>query len=481
MIAPNAFRHYDIRGKITHELPIAQMYTLGRAFAAYVLQKNPQAKRIIVGKDGRTHSPEIHQQLVQALFDSGFHIDDTGICPTPLVYFATHAHAYDAAVMVTASHNGPEYNGLKMCLGKNSIWGDEIQEIQKLYRQQAQSVARGVGVYQRVLLQQEYCEYMAAAFSDLKTFDKPILADCGNGAVGALLRDVLEAVGLSTVSILCESVDGTYPNHLANPVELENMLHVIDEVKKNNAFLAVGFDGDGDRMAAITQEGELLAGDHLLSLFAIDVLSRRPGAKIIFDSKCLLMVPDTVKKYGGHCFRSPSGHSIIKTAMREHGALLGGELSCHFFFADEYFGYDDGIYAFLRLVRLVHTQQKSLTRLVSQFAQTHSVPEMRLFCEDDKKAQVIENIKQYLAAAQPSYTLSCEDGIRFENHESWGLVRVSNTQPALCIRYESLTPQGLQAIKELTERALAHACKDLHIRLPEQNGMHEHSIMKEIV
>ncbi len=480
MIAPNAFRHYDIRGTVTHEFPIAHMYTLGRAFAAYVLQKNPQAKRIILGRDGRTHSPEIHRQFVQALFDSGFQIDDTGICPTPLVYFATHTHAYDAAVMITASHNGPEYNGLKMCLGKNSIWGDEIQEIQKLYLQQAKSVARGAGLYQRVTLQQQYCEYMATAFSDLKNFDKPILADCGNGAVGSLLRDVLEAVGLSTVSILCEAVDGTYPNHLANPVELENMLHVIEEVKKNNAFLAVGFDGDGDRMAAITQEGTLLAGDQLLSLFAIDVLSRRSGAKIIFDSKCLLMVPDTIKKYGGRYFRSPSGHSIIKTAMREHGALLGGELSCHFFFADEYFGYDDGIYAFLRLLRLVHTKQKNLTDLVSQFPQTHSVPEMRIFCKDDQKAQVIENIKKYVAA-NTSYTLSFEDGIRFEDQDSWGLIRVSNTQPALCVRYEAFTVQGLQTIKELTERALAQACKDLPSEPPVKNSVHERLTMKEIV
>jgi phosphomannomutase/phosphoglucomutase len=471
-ITPHAFRQYDIRGMVTHELPISEMYRLGCAIAAYIIQKNPQAKTIIIGRDGRTHSPDIHRCIVQALFDCGFALHDTGLCPTPVVYFAAHTRNYDAAVMITASHNGPEYNGLKLCLGKNSIWGSEIQEIQRLYLHQAKESAEGTGSYQRVAIQQEYCDYMAAAFSDLKDFDKPVLADCGNGAVGAVLRDVIDAVGLPRVTILCEEVDGNYPNHTANPVELENMLHVAEQVLNDNAFFAVGFDGDGDRMAAMTHEGQLLAGDQLLSLFAIDVLSRNPGAKIVFDGKCLLIVQETIKKYGGHFFRSPSGHTIIKAAMREHQALLGGELSCHFFFADDYFGFDDGIYAFLRLIRLIKNSQKSLAELVSQFPQTLSTPEIRVFCEDMQKERVMHEIKNYFLG-KAAYTLSFDDGVRFENEHGWGLIRASNTQPALCIRYESLTQKEFQEFRKTVYDAIHMAFVVMNIDMSGAQTMKE--------
>ncbi len=454
ILAAHAFRHYDIRGKVDQDIFIQEMYRLGRALAEYVLQQNPQAKTIIIGRDGRTHSPEIQKNIVQALFDVGFTVHDTGICPTPVVYFAAHTHAYDAAIMITASHNGPEYNGLKLCLGKNSIWGGEIQKIKELYLISIESgfsnmrVVNNSASYMRVAMQQEYAEYMAHEFVDLKDFSKPIVADCGNGAVGSVLRDVIEAVGLHDVTILCEVVDGTYPNHIANPVEIENMHHVIEKVHETKPFIAVGFDGDGDRMAAVTPDGTLLSGDILLALFAQDILLDNQHAKIVYDGKCSLVVADIITKYGGVPLRSPSGHSIIKTAMRTHNALFGGELSCHFFFADRYFGYDDGIYAFLRLVRLLKNSQKDLTELVNQFPQTYSTPEIRIVCSDAEKDGVIEKLKELLSL-QDRYTLSFEDGVRLEDDLSWGLIRVSNTQPAICIRCESLTIKGLQDIKKI--------------------------------
>ena len=213
-------------------------------------------------------------------------------------------------------------------------------------------------------------------------------------------------------------------------------------------FLAVGFDGDGDRMAAVTPEGQLLSGDILLALFAQDILHNNPNGIIVYDGKCSLVVAETITKNNGIPLRSPSGHSIIKSAMREHNALFGGELSCHFFFADGYFGFDDGIYAFLRLIRLLQKSNQDLTALVSHFPKTYSTPEIRILCSDAEKNNIIEKLKELLSK-QSVYTLSFEDGVRLEDGQSWGLIRVSNTQPAICIRCESLTYQGLQDIKKI--------------------------------
>lgn len=460
ILAAHAFRHYDIRGKIGQDIYIHEMYRLGRAIAEYILQKNPQAKTVIIGRDGRTHSPEIQKNIAQAFFDVGFTVHDTGICPTPVVYFAAQVHAYDSALMITASHNGPEYNGLKVCLGTDSIWGSELQKIKELYMHIVESgfsqtrVMHARAAYVRVAVQQEYTDFMAREFADLKNFDKPIIADCGNGAVGAILRDVVQAVGLRNVTILCEEVDGTYPNHSANPVEIENMQHVIKHVCTSQAFMAVGFDGDGDRMAAVAPDGQLISGDVLLALFAQDILQEHAGGTIIYDGKCSLIVADTIIKCAGVPVRSPSGHSIIKSTMKKHDALFGGELSCHFFFADSYFGFDDGIYAFLRLLRLVHKRDKNLSELVQQFPRTYSTPEIRIFCDDTHKHLIMYHVQEYLKR-QDCYTLSFEDGVRLENDLSWGLIRVSNTQPALCIRCESLTLAGLQDMKKMMYDTLA--------------------------
>ncbi|CAM6002338.1 unnamed protein product [Sphagnum balticum] len=456
-IAPHAFRHYDIRALVDQELPLAEMYALGRALADYILQENPDAHSIIIGRDGRTHSSEIQRHIVQAFFDMGFTVHDTGLCPTPVVYFALynapHTDPYDAALMITASHNGPEYNGIKICVGKQSLWGDQIQKIQQLYMLHASSRPACIphptrkASYQRVAIQDQYVEYMAREFSDLRTIAHPLLADCGNGAVGSILRAVVDAVGLTDVTILCEEVDGTYPHHTANPVEEENMRHVIEKVHQERPFLAVGFDGDGDRMAAVTPDGKILSGDILLVLFAHDVLKEHPHATVVYDSKCSLVVEQAIRQHAGIPVRSPSGHSLIKKMIRETQALLGGELSCHFFFADRYFGFDDGIYAFLRLVRLLHRHEKSFSDLLRTVPHTYSTPEIRIFCADTHKHQTIELFKKHLLE-DAAYTVSCDDGVRFEHAGGWGLVRASHTQPALCIRCESFTHDGLQALQK---------------------------------
>ncbi len=355
-------------------------------------------------------------------------------------------------------------------LGRNSIWGEEIQKIKKLYQEKAECQSAG-GVYKLVNIQQEYCNYLVESFKDLRGVNTAMVLDCGNGAVGAVLRGVVESIGLTNVTFLCEQVDGTYPNHNANPVDINNMRHAQHVLEECSADIAIGFDGDGDRMAALTHEGQLLIGDHLLSLFAADVLSRSPQATIVFDGKCSLVVAETIKNNNGIPVRSPSGHSIIKTAMRKHGALLGGELSCHFFFADDYFGFDDGIYAFLRLIRLMKDSGRTLKELVSSFPHTYITPEIRIFCPDERKESIVEQVKQYIML-QGLYALSFDDGVRFENEIGWGMIRASNTQPELCIRCESLTPQGLQGLKKTVYDAVS-ATLILHNATPDTYNMRE--------
>lgn len=462
-IHKHAFRQYDIRGKVDQELPIDECYRLACALATYILEQHPQAKKIIIARDGRTHSPAIHRQVVQAFFDAGFVVHDTGVCPTPVMYFALHTHDYDAGVMITASHNGPEYNGLKICLKKQSVWGPEIQKVYALYLQRAKpTVSAGVSRYQRVNIQQEYVMYMAEHFADLRNYGTSIVFDCGNGAVGAILRDVIDAVGLLHTTIICEEVDGTYPHHPANPVEPENMQMAYQELVEQSADLAVGFDGDGDRMAVMTREGELLGGDRLLALFARDILHDRKGP-IVYDGKCSLIVAETVERCGAQAIRSPSGHSIIKTAMHTHKALLGGELSCHFFFADSYFGFDDGIYACLRLLRILLKTGKSLAVLVAEFPLTYSTPELLITCAEEQKKDVMQKVQDYFIA-QPALTLCYDDGVRFEHQDGWGLIRASNTQAALCVRCESRTQQGLTELKKWVYTVLSENFSDTELK-----------------
>ena len=442
----HVFREYDIRGVVDRDFTSEQIYWLARAFAAYVHEKKPAARSIIVGRDGRLSSPIFHEKVVQALRDSGFAVFDTGVCPSPVVYFALHHAGYDAGIMITASHNTAEYNGLKLCLGTQSVWGSELQYLKMLYENSAMVQLDQEDSYTVVDVQSAYIASMAEQFSDIHACALSIVLDCGNGAVGSIIRQCIDALALSHVTILCEEVDGSYPNHQANPVEPENMVHVRDTVLATSADMACGFDGDGDRMAAITHDGRLIAGDHLVALFAQDILSQFPGARIVYDSKCSLIVRETILQHHGNPLMSPSGHSVIKSRMQSTGALFGGELSCHFFFQDHYFGYDDGIYAFLRLLRIVHTTGKTLAALVDQFPATYITPEIRIPCSDETKHAVVGRLAHFFKAQ--GLPVMMFDGLRIETEDGWGLIRASHTQPALCIRCEGRTQEGLEALQK---------------------------------
>jgi len=442
------FREYDIRGKVGSEFDLTQVYALARAIAVHILHKSPDAKKIVVAMDGRAHSLQIKKSLCRALIDSGFDVIFIGVCPTPVMYFSLHQLKVDAGIMITASHNGPEYNGLKMNLGTTSIWGADIQKIRVLYEQRVvvENVrSRGHEIEHSMI--DRYVDWLANHFSHLQGSDYSMVFDCANGAAGAVVPQLIEKMNWKCAELLYPEVDGTFPNHEANPVVEKNARDLCNAVAAVEADIGFGFDGDADRMAPVTAEGRLIAGDQLLVLYARSVLDTHPHASIIYDIKCSQIVPDLVARACGTAHVSPSGHSIIKAAIQKHHAALAGELSCHFFFADRYFGYDDGIYAALRLLEIVQESHKTLDELVSELPETFATSEMRFLCAERVKENVVSGAQHYFSQKKIR-DISLVDGVRVSTDDGWGIVRASNTQSVICVRCESSTPEGLNRVKK---------------------------------
>lgn len=441
------FREYDIRGKVGSELIVEEVYDLTRAIAYYFLQHNSRVRRVAVGMDGRTHSPAIKDEVCRALRDSGLDILFVGMCTSPALYFALYTEDVDAALMITASHNPKEYNGLKICLGKDSVWGAAVHEIETLYRQKKQVTSEKTGEIVHKDIVPRYIDWLVEHFSHLKNIALPIIIDCGNGAAGLVIPTLIDRMGWQHVQQLYCDVDGTYPNHEADPVKESNMQEVKQRLQTTDAVLGIGLDGDADRMAPMTKEGVLVPGDLLLTLFAREVLAHNAGAAIVFDIKSSLVVSELITQWGGKPIVSPSGHAIIKDEMKKHSALLGGELSCHFFFKDRYFGYDDGIYALLRLVELLHTSSQSLSDMMQIFPQTYASNEVRLACAEEDKKTIVDAVRIYFEKMVGAKLLTI-DGVRVEMPYGWGIVRPSNTQSVLSMRFESRSQEGLAHIKK---------------------------------
>ena len=441
------FREYDIRGKIGSELVINDIYDLSRSIAYYFKQKNPQVKTIAVGMDGRLSSPTIKERMVSALQDSGMNVIFIGICPSPVLYFALHTMPVDAGLMITASHNPADYNGIKISLGTDCIWGAQIKEIRDLYRAQKFLISEIKGSYQEQAVIPVYIKWLHDHFSSLIAMPLAVAIDCGNGTGGTVLPELIDAMKWKNIQLLCAEVDGTYPNHEADPVVEKNMLHVKDALAKTSASLGIGLDGDSDRMAAMTKSGFLVPGDQLLALFAQEILKTHPGSAVVFDVKASSGLIELLKKWGAKPCISPCGHAIIKTHMEKEHAVLAGELSCHFFFEDRYFGYDDGIYAMMRLFEIVQDSGKSLDELVSIFPKKYSSPEIRIACPEDKKQIIIDHIIEHYKSKKDADLLLI-DGIRATMPYGWANVRASNTQPVLSIRFEGNSLEELAQIKE---------------------------------
>lgn len=442
----NIFREYDIRGIVGTELILENSYALGKAIATYLTSKHPGFGQFIVGRDGRSHSLAFQQNIVNAILDLGFDVIDVGICPTPSVYFAVHHLNIPIALAITASHNPKEYNGIKMW----GVWGQEVQAIRKIYEEQsfAQPRSGSRGSISSYPIIDHYIDYLTNHFKHLKNMPMHAVIDCGNGSAGTVMPQLIEKMQWQNVQLLFPEVDGDFPNHEADPTVPENMTFVAQTLAENPRMeVGMGLDGDCDRMNPMSKSGELIPGDKVLALFAQQVLKNHPGAAVVCDIKSSSGLIDILKQLGGKACIAPSGHSLIKKAMIANDALLAGELSCHFFFKDRYFGYDDGIYAAMRVFEILWQSGKSLDQLLQIVPHKLSSPEIRLACaSDSEKTVIVDKIKK-IFAARTDLDLITIDGIRAQMSYGWGLIRASNTQPVICLRFESDSKEGLQTVK----------------------------------
>jgi phosphomannomutase len=442
------FREYDIRGKIDTELIIDDVYNLTRAIMMYFVRLNPKLKTVLVGRDGRISSPAIQDKMISALQDCGFDVIIAGLCPSPVLYYGLYTLPVDAGLMITASHNPKDYNGIKLSLGTKTIWGTQIKEIYRLYTdKQFVPKSTSKGVIKNYDLISDYVSAMHNYFPVLVGMKLPIVIDSGNGAGGSVLPQLVERMDWKNVQLLCVEVDGTYPNHEPDPTVEKNMADVKAALTKTDAVVGIGLDGDCDRMDAMTKQGFLVPGDQLLALFAQDFLKDNPHAAIVFDVKCSQGLVELLQQWHAKPYISPCGHAIIKEKMNEYAALLGGELSCHFFFEDRYFGYDDGIYAMMRLLEIIVKSGKPLDELLRIFPQKISSPEIRIASTDEQKFNIVAHLKNAFGNLKDVELITI-DGVRAHFPYGWTSIRVSNTQPMLSVRFESDSLHGFEKIKK---------------------------------
>ncbi len=437
------FREYDIRGIAERELSVSVVTDLGTAFAAHVRACAPPGEPLVIvmGRDGRHSSPTLAQALANGMARGGAEVIDCGLVPTPALYFANHHFTASAAIMLTGSHNPPEYNGLKMVRNNQSVYGAEIQAIRQ--RLEAGVVpADTAGEIRTGRVLERYLQRVLADFKPGRSIQ--VVMDCGNGATGVVAPEMLNRLPGVGGEVLFADVDGSFPNHHPDPTIPANLESLRIHMLETDAELGIAFDGDGDRIGALDETGRVVWGDRLMILFARDILRQRPGATVIGDVKCSQLLFDAVREAGGEPLMWKTGHSLVKTKMRETGAPLAGEMSGHLFFADRYLGFDDALYAAMRLIELVASGPETLSQRLNNLPEVFATPELRLDCPDDQKFQVMARIQQ----AQEALGVACStvDGIRVRTEEGWWLLRVSNTQPALVARIEATSRAHLQQL-----------------------------------
>ena len=448
------FRAYDIRGVVGRTLNAETAYWIGRAIGSQsIAQGEPN---IAVGRDGRLSGPELAQQLIQGLLDCGCHVSDVGMVPTPVVYYAGHILAGKSAVMLTGSHNPRDYNGFKIVIAGDTLANEQIQALKA--RIDNNDLASGVGTVEQVDVLDRYLKQIRDDIAMAKPMR--VVVDCGNGVAGVIAPQLLESLGCSVIPLYCE-VDGNFPNHHPDPGKPENLADLIAKVKSENADIGLAFDGDGDRVGVVTNTGAIVYPDRLLMLFAKDVVSRNPGADIIFDVKCTRRLTPLISGYGGRPVMWKTGHSLIKKKMKETGALLAGEMSGHIFFKERWFGFDDGIYAAARLLEILSQDRRDADHVFSAFPNDISTPEINIEVTEQSKFSIIERLQRDGIWGEGNITSL--DGIRVDYPKGWGLVRASNTTPVLVLRFEAETEQELERIKEVFRAQLYSAVPDLDL------------------
>jgi phosphomannomutase/phosphoglucomutase len=449
---PAIFREYDIRGIADRDFDAPFAFLLGQAYGAFVLAQGK--RRIAVGRDCRLTSEKYATALRQGLCATGLEVFDVGVCPTPLLYFSLYYYELDGGIQVTGSHNPPEHNGFKICVGKTTIHGPEIQALRTLLERGVFPMGQGKEISVPII--GPYQEFIADHFGHLQR-EITVVVDAGNATAGPIAPGVLRGLGCRVTELFCE-LDGRFPNHHPDPTVPENMEQLIAKVKETGAEIGIAYDGDADRLGLVDRQGRLIWGDEMLVLFSRDILQRHPGATIISEVKCSQRLFDDIALKGGNPIMWKAGHSLLKAKMRETGALLGGEMSGHMFFADGYYGYDDAIYASCRVLDILSRTGKELSELLADLPPAFATPEIRVDCPDELKFRIAEKVRDHFHGRFETVDI---DGVRVKFPAGWGLVRASNTQPILVLRFEAQTKAQLAEYQALMEGVVETVKREL--------------------
>jgi len=440
------FREYDIRGVVGKDLTGDVPELIGRAFASELRARlgGGDDLTVAIGRDNRPSSPELAEGIIRGVTSAGVHVIDVGTVPTPVLYYTAAKLGLDGGLQITGSHNPPEYNGFKMLVRGRALYGAAIQRLRE--RIENRDFTTGSGRRERREIIPTYIEDVGGRFS----LQRPIrvVADCGNGTGSLVAVELLKRVGADVIPLYCES-DGTFPNHHPDPVVDENLVDMIELVRKENADLGIAFDGDADRIGAVDEKGEIIRGDILLLLFGLDALDRLGAPQpLVFDVKCSQAVPEVYAARGGEPIMWKTGHSLIKEKMKEVGAPIAGELSGHICFGEDYYGFDDALYAACLLVQLVSRSTRPLSQATAEFPKYVSTPEIRVDVDEENKFAIV---KQAVEHFKRNHDVIDVDGARVQFGDGWGLIRASNTQPVLVLRYEARTEEGLRRIRNEME------------------------------
>lgn len=445
------FREYDIRGHVEKDLTDEVVKDIGRACAAYMSQRGK--KRASIARDCRLSSGHFRDLIVQGMVESGVDVVDLGLVPTPLFYYSLFNLEVDGGIMITGSHNPPDMNGFKVAVGKTTLFGEEIQDMRRII--QGQRFIYGKGSYREYKgIVDDYYGFLRKNIHLNKRFK--VVIDAGNGTAGVVAAPIMREMGQDITELFCE-MDGRFPHHFPDPTVEKNMETLRKTVLSEKADVGIGYDGDGDRIGIIDNEGNIIWGDYLMIIYARDVLREHQGAYFVSEVKCSKNLFDDVQKHGGIPVMWKAGHSLIKQKMKELGALLGGEMSGHMFFADKFFGFDDAVYASLRLLEIMGRDERPVSEYLKDIPKTYFTPEIRIDCPDSVKFEVVRKLTEYY---RNRYAIIDIDGVRAVMDDGWGLVRSSNTQPILVLRFEADSEQALARIQGMITEDLARIMKE---------------------
>ena len=451
-INPTIFREYDIRGIVDQDLTPAVAEVLGQGLGTYF--RHHGRRDVAVGRDVRLSSPAYFESLSQGLLSTGCDVTDLGTIPTPLLYFALFYKKKEAGVVITGSHNPPEYNGFKVMLGEEAVYGQMLQDILGLI-QKGDIIRDRPGRRSTYDIIPEYQSYLLENLG----LERPlkVVVDAGNGTGGVVAVPIFQKLGAEVIPLFCD-MDGRFPNHHPDPTLPEAMQDLIRKVKETGAEAGIGYDGDADRLGVVDDQGQIMWGDRLMILFCRDILPRRPGATVISEVKSSKLLYQEIERLGGKPIMWKTGHSLIKQKIKDEKAALAGEMSGHIFFADRYFGFDDAIYASARLLEILSRSRRKLSEMLADLPVTYSTPEIRVYASEEVKFKIVEEVRRALAARYPVVDI---DGVRANFPQGWGLVRASNTQAVLVMRFEADTAEALETIKKEVKKEVEKAIRKL--------------------